>query len=139
MRIPERANTFKIDALKLFCSAFKVSSLEFKIAKVIGQLKQQCEEVSGRFELENRLWKEERDQTTQTIRGLNSRIAEVPIYDTPPHEFLWTRARGIRPAIGSAKSFPVSRMANKHIYVLFTENKLDNGNALAVSTSGYFN
>jgi hypothetical protein len=72
-------NTFKIDTSKLFCCAFKVSALVFKIAKVIGQLKQQCEELSGRFELENRLWKEERDQTTQTIRGLNSRIAEVPI------------------------------------------------------------
>jgi hypothetical protein len=42
-----------------------------------GELKQQCEKVTNRFELETRLWREEKDQANRTIRDLNSKIIQV--------------------------------------------------------------
>ena len=45
-----------------------------------GELKHQCEEVTERFELETRLWREERDQATRTIRDLNNKINQVRVW-----------------------------------------------------------
>jgi hypothetical protein len=49
---------------------------------LLGELKQQCQEVTNRFELETRLWREEKDQANRTIRDLNSKIGQVQVNRT---------------------------------------------------------
>jgi hypothetical protein len=52
-----------------------------------GELKHQCEELSSRFELETRLYKEEREQAIRTIRDLNTTIIQVDITEEREQTF----------------------------------------------------